>query len=287
MLSPHAVRHGDWRVRFSARRVDVRRVSLRGISARMTIDKGVIVVDPLSADVLGGKLTAHLRLDAKTDTPAADVDLKLTDVQIAQFDRKDAGPPPVEGALQARVNVTGHGRSVHEVAATANGPVTAILTHGAIRTSLAELAGLDLRALGLILAKDKQETGIRCAIAAFEAHDGTLNAQRLVVDTEPVLITGEGQLDLDSESLDFVLRAQPKSLRLFRLRAPLLVRGTLDHPAVSVRKGTITAQTAGAAALGIVLTPLAALLAFVDPGLAKNTDCSLSAVDESGVNSKK
>jgi len=274
MLSPRAMRHGDWKVRFRARRVDVRRVSLHGVSARLMIDKGIIVVDPLSAEVLGGKLVSRIRVDAKTDTPAADVDIKLTDVQIAQFDRKDAGPPPLEGALQARVNVTGHGRSIHEVAASASGPVTAVLTHGSIRTSLAELAGLDLRALGLILAKDKQETGIRCAVAAFEAHDGTLNAQRMVVDTEPVSITGEGQLHLDSESMDFALRGRPKSLRLFRLRAPLLVRGTLVHPAVSVQKGTI---------------------ALVDPGLAKDTDCAslqgaagrISAVDESGVNSKK
>jgi uncharacterized protein involved in outer membrane biogenesis len=160
------------------------------------------------------------------------------------------------------------------VAASANGTVTAVVTHGTIRTSLAELTGIDLRALGLMLTKNKQETGMRCVVAALQARDGTLDAQSLVADTDPVLITGEGRLRLDSESLDFALRGHPKSLRLFRLRAPVLVRGTLLHPAIGIEAPKAAAQTAGAVALGVVLTPLAGVLAFVDPGLAKDADCA-------------
>ncbi|HEV7612494.1 MAG TPA: AsmA family protein [Steroidobacteraceae bacterium] len=274
MLSPRAVRHGDWRVHFHARRVDVGHVPLQDVSAKMTIDRGILIIDPSSAGVLGGKLNARLRLDAKTDDPAAEVDLRFTDLQLAQFGRKDAGPPPFEGSLQARATVTGRGRSIHEVAASASGPVTAVLVHGAIRASLAELTGIDLRALGLMLTKNKQATGIRCLIASFQAHDGTLEAQRLVIDTDPVLITGEGQLHLDTETPDFTLRGHPKGLRLFRLRAPVSVRGTLLHPEVSLQARNAVAQTAEAVALGAALTPLAAVLAFVDPGLAKDADCA-------------
>ncbi len=38
--------------------------------------------------------------------------------------------------------------------------------------------------------------------------------------------------------------------------------------------GHAMAQTAEAVALGIVLTPLASVPAFVDPGLAKDADCA-------------
>jgi AsmA family protein len=274
MLNPGAVRHGDWSVHFGAQRIDVGHVSLHGVAAKMTIDQGVLVVSPLSADVLGGKLMSHVKFDARTDTAVADLDLKLTDVQVGQLGRKEAGSPPLEGSLQARLNLRGPGRSIHEVAAGADGTVTAVLTHGIIRSSLAELTGIDIRGLGLLLTKNKQETGIRCAVASFQAHDGTLLARKLVMDTDPVLITGEGSLKLDSESLDFALRGRPKSVRFFRLRAPVLVRGTLVRPAVSIETGKAVGQTAEAVALGVVLTPLAAVLAFVDPGLAKDVDCS-------------
>jgi uncharacterized protein involved in outer membrane biogenesis len=230
-------------------------VSLQEVSAKATIDHGILAVAPLLADVLGGKLIAHVRLDARPEVPAADVNLKISDLQLGQIDRKDSVQPPVEGLLQAQVMITGRGRSIHQVAASANGTVTAALPHGAIRAALAELTGVDLRGLGLLVSKSTQETPVRCAVARFEAREGTLTAQTLVVDTDPVLITGEGVIHLDSEALDLALRGHPKSVRLFRLRSTVSVRGTLAHPSANILEGK-------------------AVLVLIDPGRAKDADCT-------------
>jgi hypothetical protein len=45
-------------------------------------------------------------------------------------------------------------------------------------------------------------------------------------------------------------------------------------PKVSLNAGNAPGQAAVAAALGVLATPLAAVLAFIDPGLAKDADCS-------------
>lgn len=273
MLTPSAVRRGDAVVNFHARRVEVGRVALHAVSADMTIDHGILAVAPLLADVLQGKLTAHLRLDATTDLPTADVDLKIGDLQLAQIDRKGTGQPPIEGPLQVRVAIAGRGSSLHQVAASANGTVTAVLPHGAIRASLAELTGIDLRGLGLLLAKNTQETPVRCGVASFKAREGTLTAQSLVLDTDRVLIVGDGQIHLRTEAIDLTVRGHPKALRLFRLRSPVFVRGTLAHPSIDIQSHDSAAQTAETA-LGVVLSPLAAVLTFVDPDLAKDADCA-------------
>jgi uncharacterized protein involved in outer membrane biogenesis len=274
VLSPKGLRRGDVQVSYRAERVEVGRLSLRKLAATVSVDQGVMVVAPLSAEVLGGKLTARLRLDAATEVPAADLDLKITDLQLAQIERKTAGPPPLDGSLRLRIKVAGKGRSLHEIAATSNGTVTVVLPHGAIRASMAELTGIDLRGLGLLANKNKSEVPVRCGVASFEAHDGTLAVQTVVVDTEPVLITGEGIVHLDTESLDLKLRGHPKSWRLLRIRSPVLVRGTLAKPAFRIQAINSIAQSAEAVALGVVLTPLASVLAFVDAGLAKDADCA-------------
>jgi uncharacterized protein involved in outer membrane biogenesis len=272
-LKPSAARRVDGVVKFHARRVDVGRVPLQAVAAKLTIDHGILVLAPLSADVLGGKLAAEARVDATTDSPVASLDLKLNDVQLAQLDRTRPGPPPVEGLLRARVVLKGHGSSLHEAASNADGTVTAVLPSGTIRDSLAELSGIDLRGLGLLAAKNSQETGVRCGVASFQAHDGTLTAQSLVVDTDPVLITGEGAIHLDAESLDLTLRGHPKGLRL-RLRSSVLIQGTLAQPTMGIQARPAVVQTVAAVALGVVLTPLASVLAFVDPGLTKDADCA-------------
>jgi AsmA family protein len=273
MLSPDALRRADATVKFHAQTVEVAHVSLQRVSAGMTIDRGMVTVNPLQADLLEGRLNIRARLDATKDLPPADIDLRISDLQIARLSHSDAPQPPFEGLLRARITVTGEGRSIHQVAASADGTVTAVLPHGVIRASLAELMGLDLRGLGLLASKNTHDTDIRCAVASFQAHRGVLTAQNWIVDTDPVQMTGGGVAHLDSESLDFTFRGHPKSLRLVRLRAPLLLQGTLAHPTIHLQAGHAIAQAAEAVAAGVVLTPLAAVMAFVDPGLTKNADC--------------
>lgn len=53
----------------------------------------------------------------------------------------------------------------------------------------------------------------------------------------------------------------------------MTLRGSLNHPEVSVAKEGVLAQSAVAVALGVLLSPLASLLAFVSPGLTHNADC--------------
>jgi uncharacterized protein involved in outer membrane biogenesis len=278
------VRRSDTLINFHAQALEAGPVALRAVAAKVSLAHGSIAVAPLSAALREGKITGELKFDATRAVPAAEVDLKIANVKLGQFEREgrqppggqtgsEARPPPLDGPLQGRLNLKGRGNSIHELASNADGRVTAVLPHGALRSSLAELAGFDLRGLGLLASGNKADTGIRCGVASFEAKDGRLTAQSLVIDTEPVLITGEGTIDLGSETLDLRFQGRPKHPRL-RVRAPLFVRGTLRHPSFGTDAKKPAAQAGSAIALGVLLTPVAAMLAFVDPGLAKDADCA-------------
>ena len=52
------------------------------------------------------------------------------------------------------------------------------------------------------------------------------------------------------------------------------VSGAFSRPQVDVAKAPLAARAAGAVALGALLTPLASILAFIDPGLADDSDCA-------------
>lgn len=261
-LKPETLRRADARISFHAGRVEVGRLSLDAVSAKGTIDHGVLTVAPLLGGVLRGKFQARLTLDAKRDPPAAGAEIKIENLQLGDIPRKASGAAPLEGPLDARIKISGRGSSIHQVAASGNGTVTGVVPQGTIRDSLAELTGIDLRGLGLLLAKDQRETTLRCAVASFTVRDGTLSVQRLIADTKPVLITGEGRLDLKSEELDFLLRGHPKSPRFFRFRAPVHVTGTLLKPAFGIE---------------------ARRLQVIDPGNAKDEDCAalISSADSS------
>lgn len=258
-----AARRAIFDIDYHADTLQLGRIPVSNLATQVKINLGKIEVLPVSATVRDGKVTGGFKIDVTGNVPRADVDLRVTHMKLA---------PSIEGPLQGRIELHGKGNSLHDLAANATGTVTAVLPHGAMRSSLAELAGFDLRGLGLLATGNKEDTGIRCAVASFDVKNGTLTAQRLLVDTAPVLITGDGTIDMDSEALSLQMIGHPKHPRL-RVRAPLLVRGTLRHPTFSTDATKSMAQAGGAIALGVLLTPIAAMLAFVDPGLAKDSDC--------------
>jgi uncharacterized protein involved in outer membrane biogenesis len=252
-LRPEGFRQDDAAIALHIDQLELTRLNAQNVTAKASLDHGVLTVQSMSGGLLGGEAQGRGKLDLNQDPPLADVDIKLTGLELGQMRHKEGAPPPIEGSLRARIVVSGRGSSLHQVAATANGIVTAVVPHGTVRDSLAELAGMDLRGLGLLMSKDQHDTALRCAIVILKAHDGTLTAENLIADTDPVLITGSGQIRLDSEGLDLSLQGEPKSLRLFHWRSPVLITGTLSHPSIDVH---------------------ARKLEIIDSGKAKDVDCA-------------
>jgi hypothetical protein len=99
-----------------------------------------------------------------------------------------------------------------------------------------------------------------------------MTSRQLLIDTDPVRVDGGGTINLGDETVDMQLQGKPKSFQLMRLRAPITIKGSLAHPALGVKAGGIVAQGGIAAALGFI-NPLASILVFIDPGLAKDANC--------------
>ena len=266
----------DAEVDFRADSVQTQKIPFRNVSFKLKLDHGLLIVDPVDFQMPAGKLAGQIRLNTSGDAPDANLDIRLSDIQLNQFkSSKSSEPPPLQGVMQGRLRIEGHGNSVHAIASDANGSVSVVLPHGDMREAFAELAGIDVvRGLGLLLGKKDESIAIRCGIVAFELKDGDAQAQRLVFDTTNVLITGDGHIALDDEKLDLNLKGQPKKLRFDRLRSPINIRGTLRHPSISLSTPAVVKQGAVATGLAIIGTPIAAVLAFIDPGLAKDADCA-------------
>ena len=100
----------------------------------------------------------------------------------------------------------------------------------------------------------------------------TMGCSPPIPSRSTLLITGKGALHMDSESLDFALHGRPKHSEI-ALHEGIALRGTLTNPEVRLTEHDALAQMGAAVTLGALLTPVAAVLAFVNPGLAHNADC--------------
>jgi hypothetical protein len=249
-----ASRRVDAAVKLSIGHLALSRVEVTGLSASFTIERGLVKAPQVTGHFMGGNVLLHLDADANQTPAHTRIEMTVKGLQLAQLPHKSE-PPPYAGTLLLQIHAQGRGDSLQAFAAGADGSLNASVLQGTIRDSLAELTGVDLRGLGLTLTRNNHEAPVACAAADFEIHAGVMQSTRLFIDSEPVLINGEGRVLLDPETLDLKLHGDPKGLRILRIKAPVLVKGTLLQPKFSVGVSESSVQ-------------------LVDRGKPQNADCA-------------
>ena len=279
-LQVDRLRGMDATLRYHADEIKAQSLPLKQVDLRLHLQNDVLRIDPFAVTLPEGELAGTVSIDVHGPVPTEQLDVRLTHVQLAQFHTKGAAKPPFEGTLAGRLRLHGSGDSVHAFASSADGTLSIVVPHGEIEQAFAEFAGIDVaQGLGLVLKKKQQQTELRCGIADFDADHGIAKVKQVVFDTQVVIITGNGDVNLRSERLNLQLTGAPKKFRIGVLRTPIEITGTLLHPAVGVKGSKVAAQGAAAAVLGVIGTPLAAIAAFVDPGLNKSADCQALLAD--------
>ena len=123
----------------------------------------------------------------------------------------------------------------------------------------------------MFLGEDKA-TDIRCAVADFDLKQGILTSKIFVLDTTDSNLQGDVLINLRNETIDAKFDAEPKDVSLLSIQSPVIIKGRLKSPSVSLSKESV-ARAGAAAVLGAVLMPLAAVLPFIEVGLGEDENC--------------
>ena len=275
-LDAGRIKSMDAKVFYTATTVQAGHVPIRNLKLGVTLDHSLLTIDPLQMSLSQGQLAGTIRIDARRKVQTNAIDLRLSNAQlISLLPPKPGVAPSIEGPIWARARLSGSGDSVRAAAATVNGSVTVVMAGGKVRKTLADELNLDLgRTAIALITKNKQDTPVRCGVADFRATNGVMTANGIVFDTGLVRVAGSGDINLRDETLNLKLEGKPKKITLVRLDAPITITGRLDAPKIGVDIIKAAPQAAIAVVLGFFAAPLAAILPFVAPGLAKNADCA-------------
>ncbi len=266
------IRAADLDVNYKVANFTNRKLPLDTLAAHIVIRDGMLSIAPLSFGIAQGRIVANVKLDGRDDKvhATADVDFRRIDLKrLLQESKLAKGTGLIGGS--ARIDSTGN--STAQLLGNGNGKLQLFMSDGNLSAVLVNLAGLEfgkalLSALGL-----PSRTDIRCAVTDFEMKQGVLRPKILLVDTEEANIIGEGLINLQNETLDLTIHTEPKRPGIISLHAPVLVRGQFKKPAVRPQTKQLVARGAAAIALGVLLTPLAALLPTIELGLGEDNNC--------------
>lgn len=262
----------DADVRWKAQRINAPSLPLDDMDAHLTLDAGLLQLQPLNFGVAGGDIRSNVRLDARKDTIDTRLQASIRKVQLGKLFPDAKLAEQASGGISGDIDLRGQGNSVAEMLGSSDGTVAVGMGRGHIGNLIMELAGLDVaESLKFLFTGDKQ-IPLRCAWGDFGVARGVMTSTALAFDTEDTLILGEGTVDLKQEQLDLLLRPRPKDISILALRSPLRIRGTFKDP--SFRPDFKALGVRGAIALTLAsITPPAALLATIETGPGKDSNC--------------
>ena len=273
-LNAERLRTMDGVLTYSAASVKANDLDIRAVRLGAKLEAGVLDLDPVAFTFNRGSLNGTAKINATKDTPYSAIDFRLSGYPLESIIPARNGAPPVSGQALGRARLEGPGNSIHRFAAASNGSISLVVPHGQMRAAFAELLGINASAgLLKLLSGDQSTAEIRCAVADFKVSGGVARAQTFVIDTDVVQAKGSGSINLETETLNLKIDGESKKPRLLRLWTPINITGPLTGPHIGVNAAEVVAQGGLTALLSAVVAPVAALFAFVDPGLAKDANC--------------
>ncbi|MBB5745053.1 AsmA family protein [Brevundimonas variabilis] len=273
-LQVERLRAMDGTLSFRAASVKRNDFALRQVRLGAELQDGILKLNPVAFAFERGTLIGTARVDATKAVPYSEIDFRLAGYPVESVIPARGGAQPLTGRALGRARLEGPGASLHAFAAASKGTMSVVMPQGQMRTAFAELLGINAgRGLRLLLSGDQGISGVRCAVGDFTVAGGVATARTLVVDTDVVIATGRGTIDLGAETFDLRFDGETKKPRLLRVWAPVTIRGALNRPNIGIEGSAIAGQVGIAGILGALINPLVALLPFIDPGLAEDANC--------------
>ena len=262
----------DIHLKYVADHIEGRAIPFDSLSVVMDDVNGRIDLHPVSFGIGRGHMGGTIVLvpqNAKQVHATADVGFDQVDLARVLGSAGVKGAGLVNG--RARIDTTGN--SIATFLGDGSGGASLYLTGGNLSALLVDLSGLEfgnalLSALGM-----PRQTELRCFVADFALTRGALQARTLLVDTGEAVIHVTGGVNLKNEAIQFQIRTKPKHFTIGSLPAPVLIGGTLKHPAISVGVKELVARGGIAAALGFLAAPLA-LLPTIQLGTGPTHECA-------------
>lgn len=267
------LRAGDMDLYFTAKQLNAPGWPLNDMETHIVLDNGLLTFDPLRFGVADGRIAGYLKLDGREDVSRVDMNLKISGMSLSRFFKDTAFDDLSKGRIHGRIDLKGEGNALSKVLGNSDGRVSFLMNGGRISLLLIEAMDIDIAQIApLFFGKDKS-TEVRCAVGDFIVSDGLLNSNSFILDTTDTNVKGDAKINLKNEGLNIDLNARPKDQSFLALQSKILVRGTMANPTIMIDPLT-TGLRAGAAALFSVVTPLAAILPFIEIGQGENADCA-------------
>jgi len=283
VLSAQSLPSADLDVHWRVKRLSMPPVQMEDVIAVLTLKGGILTAGPLEFGHRGSVTAGKVTVDVTSAVPRATVEIATTNLDYGGLLKAFKVTNMVEGSADVTMTAEGYGRSLRDLAGTANGHLDIVAGPAKVATRFLELWVSNLMTAMLAQAWHRERfTQYHCAAAHIDIHKGEMKTDSLLVDASDHSLAAAGTLDLRAEDLDVVVTPRPKDLAVLSLATSIRLTGPLTTPTISTSVESIAASKAWqvldiADPIGLVLrVPRVILNVNPGPGSATENPCLIA-----------
>ena len=264
----------DVHLNYHADRIEGRSQPLDNMQANLDIVNGAVSLSPLSFGIGRGRIVSDIKLAESGQGVHAKTTVDFQRVDVDKL-LASSGAARGAGTIGGRAVIDGSGRSMAEILAHGNGELKLYMGSGGnVSALLVDLSGLQFGNAVLSALGVPDRAKIQCLVTDFVLQQGIVDARTFLLDTDEARVGGKGSINLRDESLKLVLDTESKHFSIGSLPAPVDITGTFAKPSVMPDLAVVGARAGAAVGLGILLTPLGALLPTIQLGTGEDNACA-------------
>lgn len=275
-ISMPKIRAANIHLTYRGDHIENKSVPLDNIVARLDIDDGRIDLKQLDFAVGTGTIFSSVSIDPDHGMRTrAHADFHKIDLsRVMQSTHAFKG----QGIIGGKADLLTNGDSIAKMMANGTGGLTLVMSGGGdVSALLPDIAGLEfgnalLSALGV-----PNRAKVQCFVADLPLKDGIMSTDAVLLQTSEARSVGRGTIDFRNQTLDYSLTTRSTNFSVGSLPGPINITGKLNSPSI-LPGAEIAARAGAAAALGVVLPPLA-LLPTIQFGVGDSAACRDALAD--------
>ena len=279
-ISLPKIRAADIHLRYRGEHIENKYTPFDKLLVTMDIVDGKISLHPLDFVVGTGDVASTIDLTPDAhDLVHANADMRFRHIELSRI-MQATHSFKGEGVVGGEARIDTNGNSLASMMGQGNGELKLVLVSaGNLSALLVDIAGLEFGNAVLSALGVPNRANIDCFVTDLPMRAGVVDTKALLLDTDEGRITGRGTIDLRNQTLDYALTTRSKHFSVGSLPGPINISGPITSP--SIRPGAEVVARAGAAAgLGILLTPLGALLPTIQFGVGNDNACATAEAAE-------
>jgi uncharacterized protein involved in outer membrane biogenesis len=238
-------------------------------------------IDKLEATYKETKISGNLQITAGTPSQVA-THFLVQNFNLGDFLKETGRSDQVRAIIDIAAHGKSRGDSVQSLMANLDGAIGVVMGEGYLTKYLDMLSSGLTEKVFQVWKPHKAVDQIKCAVVQFDIKAGVAASQAFIFNTQAGILAGEGNINLGTEKINFLLVPKPAHPDV-SLLTNLRVSGSVIDPHVGVDKASTLTQSAKALSF-LAVGPLGLLAPFVHLGADKSHPCEVPRIGQLGLN---